>query len=176
MSRTQAVLLVLACLAAAAWAARRAGPVLSADVKPTRQAASAVLAPLPSHGILVQADRLRTHVASPPPFRPPVRNPFRFNEPPPPPAPARTNGGAAISTTAAAVERAERPEMQLVGIAEDRLPDGAVRRTAIVSAMTQLFFAKEGERVLGRYEVVRITPDAAQLKDPDGQTFTLALK
>jgi len=42
--------------------------------------------------------------------------------------------------------------------------------------MTQLFFVKEGERVLGRYEVVRITPDAVLLKDPDGQTFALALR
>jgi len=173
MSRTQASLVVVACLLAAAWAARRAGPALSADARPARAAASNV-APLPAHGILAQAERLRAHLASPPPFRAPSRNPFRFYEPPPPPAPIRKTNAPAL--TAGVVERADRPEVKLVGIAEDPGADGAVRRTAIISAMTQLFFVKEGERVLGRYEVVRITPDAVQLKDADGQTFALALR
>lgn len=66
--------------------------------------------------------------------------------------------------------------MQLVGVAEDRGPDGRTVRTAIVSAMTQLFYAKEGETVAGRYAVVRIAPDAVQLKGPEGETFTLALR
>jgi hypothetical protein len=173
MSRAQASLLVLACLLAAAWAARRVGPALSADVRPTRPVSSSAV-PLPAHGILAQAERLRAHLASPPPFRAPSRNPFRFSEPPPPASPVRKKTGPALTT--APVEPAVRADMKLVGIAEDRAADGAIRRTAIVSAMTQLFFAKEGERVLGRYEVVRITPDAAQLKDPDGQLFTITLR
>jgi hypothetical protein len=174
MSRTQASLIVLACVLAAAWAARRAGPSLSADARRAQPGVAVV--PLPSHGILAEAERLRARLASPPPFRPPSRNPFRFYEPPPPPVPVRSKSGAALTTALAERDRVERPEMKLVGIAEERGPDGSTRRTAIVSAMMQLFYAREGERVLGRYEVVRIAADAAQLRDPDGNSFTLALR
>ena len=176
MSRAQAFLVVVACLLAAAWAARRVSPALSADPRPARAVATDIV-PLPAHGILAQADRLRAHLASPGPFRPPSRNPFRFYEPPLPPAPApRKNGPALTTAVAERAERAERPEMKLEGIAEDRAVDGVVRRTAIISAMTQLFFVTEGERVAGRYEVVHITPDAVQLKDADGNAFVLALR
>jgi hypothetical protein len=72
------------------------------------------------------------------------------------------------------VEREGRPEMQLLGIAEDPSPDGTVR-TAVVSAMSQLFVVKAGERVLGRYEVVRVAADAVELRDGE-KIFTLALK
>jgi hypothetical protein len=182
MSRTQALLLVLACLLAAAWAARRVGPSLFADVRPHATVDGAAV-PLSSHGVLSQAERLRTRLTSPPPFKPPSRNPFRFHEPSAPAASglaarAHTGEGAAVLSTSQIEppQQPERPEMQLVGVAEERGPDGRVVRTAIVSAMTQLFYAKEGERVLGRYEVVRIGADRAQLKDPDGQTFSLALR
>ena len=173
MTRPQGVFVVLACLLAAAWAARRAGPALSADPAQARPAAAAI-ASIPTDGILEQAARLRARLASPPPFKPPSRNPFRFSEPPatrPFPVPKTRP-----ALTTALVERPERPEMKLVGIAEEAGRDGVTRRTAIISAMAQLIFVKEGERVLGRYEVVRITADAAQLKGPDGETFTIALR
>jgi hypothetical protein len=174
MSRAQASLVVLACLLAAAWAARRVGPGLSADAPPARPSLS--VAPLPAHGILAEAERLRARLASPPPFTPPSRNPFQFYEPPPPPVPIRKKTGPALSTALAEREHAERPDMQLVGIAEEQGSDGRPRRTAIVSAMMQLFYAREGERVLGRFEVVRIGAESVQLKDPDGQSFSLALR
>jgi hypothetical protein len=172
MSRAQALLIAVACLLAAAYAARRIGPALSADARASRPGTA--IAPLPAHGILAQAERLRARLASPPAYRAPARNPFQFREPPP--ARQAVGKSAAPAPTTDAADRVERPEMKLVGIAEDSGPDGVVRRTIIVSAMMQLFFAKEGDRVLGRYEVVRITADAARLKGPDGESFTLALR
>jgi hypothetical protein len=172
MSRAQGLLLAVACLLVAADAARRIGPALSADVQPSRPGSA--IAPLPAHGILAQAERLRARLASPPPYRAPARNPFQFYEPPRAPQPVGKKAAPALTT--AAVDPVERPEMKLVGIAEDSGEDGVVHRTAIVSAMMQLFFAKEGERVLGRYEVIRITSDAAQLRGPEGETFSLVLR
>ena len=105
----------------------------------------------------------------------PVRNLFEFSrtaafrrpaadsrpavtdEPVPPPAPAP-------------------PTLRLVGIAEDAGPDGPVR-TAIISGFGRLFFAKPGERVTDRYEVARISGEAAELKDlGDNSSITLVLK
>ena len=68
------------------------------------------------------------------------------------------------------------PPLTLVGIAEDSGPDGAIR-TAIISGLGQLFFAKVGERVNERFQVTRISPDAAELIDTDSNaSFTLALR
>jgi hypothetical protein len=169
MTRAQAWLVVLTCLLLAAWMARRGG---SASYEPEGSAAARpAVRPAPD-GILEQADRLRAHLASPAPFTPPRRNPFRFAEVPPPAARA---GRAAPALSTALVERPDRPDMQLVGIAEDGRASAATR-TAIISASTQLFFVKEGERILGRYHVTRIAAETVQLKDPDGSVFTLALR
>jgi hypothetical protein len=68
------------------------------------------------------------------------------------------------------------PPLRLVGIAEDEGADGAVR-TAIISAGGQLIFAKLGERVMERYEIARISGEAAELHDlEDNSTLTLVLK
>lgn len=68
------------------------------------------------------------------------------------------------------------PPLKLVGIAEDTGPDGSIR-TAIISASGQLFFAKAGERVTERYQVAKISDEAAEIRDlDDNSTFTLVLK
>ena len=61
-------------------------------------------------------------------------------------------------------------------MAEDAGPEGPVR-TAIVSGFGQLFLVKEGERVTARYQVAKISSDAAEIKDlGDNSTITLVLK
>lgn len=66
--------------------------------------------------------------------------------------------------------------LRLVGIAEDEGTDGPVR-TAIISSMGQLFFAKVGEEVTARYRVEKISGDAAVLTDVgDSSSLTLVLK
>ena len=68
------------------------------------------------------------------------------------------------------------PSLRLVGIAEDEGTDGPVR-TAIISSMGQLFFAKVGEEVTRRYRVENISGDAAVLTDVgDSSSLTLVLK
>ena len=68
------------------------------------------------------------------------------------------------------------PSLRLVGIAEDEGTDGVVR-TAIISSMGLLFFAKVGEEVTRRYRVENISGDAAVLTDVgDSSSLTLVLK
>jgi len=69
-----------------------------------------------------------------------------------------------------------RPELLLTGIAEDGA-NGAIVRTALIVAAGQLVFAKEGDRVLSRFVVLRIAADAVQLRDAErGEVFTLAFR
>jgi hypothetical protein len=61
-------------------------------------------------------------------------------------------------------------------MAEDPGPDGPVR-TAIISGLGQLFLVKEGERVTSRYQVAKISGEAAEIRDlGDNSTVTLVLK
>ncbi len=124
-------------------------------------------------GLADRARHLRELLASP---RPPVsvrRNPFVFTaRHHAAPVPADEQGDAAEE----AAREAARPDLVLSGIAEDQVA-GAPVRTAVLVAAGQLLFAKEGDRVLSRYVVVRIAADAVQLKDAErGEVFTLALK
>ncbi len=114
--------------------------------------------------------RMQARLKAPAPLASSRRDPFSFYEPPPSPAPATRPRSAVV---AASVE-VPRPEMQLVGIAADG-KDGQLSRVAVICAANQLVLAKEGDRLLARYLVVRVTEDAVQLKDGDA-TFTLAMK
>jgi hypothetical protein len=68
------------------------------------------------------------------------------------------------------------PAVKLIGIAEDPGADGPLR-TAIISGFGQVFLVKIGERVADRYEVAKISSDAAQLTDlGNNSTLTLVLK
>ena len=68
------------------------------------------------------------------------------------------------------------PPLRLVGMAEDAGPEGPVR-TAIISGFGQLFIVKEGERVTARYQVAKISGEAAEIRDlADNSTITLVLK
>jgi hypothetical protein len=105
----------------------------------------------------------------------PSRNLFEFS---------RTAPARAASPPPRDLQGAEAPRpapaaplpLKLVGMAEDAGPEGPVR-TAIVSGFGQLFIVKEGERVTARYQVARISGEAAELRDlDDNSTITLVLK
>ena len=50
-------------------------------------------------------------------------------------------------------------------------------RTAVISGLGQLFFAKAGDPVTARYTVSAITTDAVELRDvTTGETLRLALQ
>jgi hypothetical protein len=98
------------------------------------------------------------------------RNPFGFG--------AASAGAVRIAGGAAgaAAVPTPRPSMELAGIAEET-GNGHPNRTAVISAAGQVIFAKEGDRVLSRFLVVRIAADAVHLRDDEGGgEFSLALK
>lgn len=64
-----------------------------------------------------------------------------------------------------------KPLLQLIGVAEDTTPDGAVR-TAIVSGLGDVFLVKAGDTISGRYRVEVVSADAVQLTDSTTSTTT----
>jgi len=69
-----------------------------------------------------------------------------------------------------------KPVLQLIGVAEDDTPDGAVR-TAIVSGLGDVFLVKSGDTISGRYRVEQVSSDAVQLTDSTtSATTTLTLR
>lgn len=173
MTRTQGLLVVLTCVLALAWLS--SGGRVAAGRAPAAPPAQLTTTDPAIAGIVEQTARIRAHLSTVPPLAPSRRNLFQFRAMAAPAPSTARRRGPALSTGVALTERPARPDMQLVGIAEDQ--DGPLRvRTAVVSAMSQLFVVREGERVLERYEIVKITADAAQLKDPDGRLFTIALR
>jgi len=173
MTRTQASLLTVAAILTLAWLATGTGR----DLPPSSAGSAhpAVRAEEESIGDAIRARSrgLRAYLSAPRPFRPVGRNPFSFSQPSLP-----GGGGRPARAPAAppADTRPARPEMKLSGIAEDTGPGGPIR-TAIISTLGQVVFAKEGDRILARFLVVRIAADAVQLRDGDGgELFTLAMR
>jgi len=174
MSVKRIAALFLAGGALAAWLASAS----TAGRPQTFDAAPRTSTPLDIHGAQLAAEiarlRDRLHPTTAP--QAPGRNLFQFSR-------SRSGASAAAIVTAAPAEAATPapvvvppPSLKLVGIAEDAGPDGAVR-TAIISAFGQLFLAKLGEPVTDRYQVVRISGDAAELIDrDDNSTLTIVLK
>jgi hypothetical protein len=123
------------------------------------------------HGLADRASRLRAFRASPPARGAVRRNLFAFQA---------SRRAAEVSVEhAAAIELPAsdpRPDLALSGIAEDTTAAGPVR-TAVIAAGGQLVFAKEGDRVLSRFVVLRIAADAVQIKDTErNEVFTLVFK
>jgi hypothetical protein len=105
----------------------------------------------------------------------PTRNLFAFSRATPPRR-AEIVSRPEVTEEPASSRPAVPPSLRLVGIAEDEGADGVVR-TAIISSMSQLFFAKVGEDVTSRYRIARISGDAAELVDVgDNSSITLVLK
>lgn len=121
-------------------------------------------------GLPERAEALRRFLASPPPPSPVRRNPFGFG------AASAARARAAGAAADRVAPPTPRPPMELAGIAEET-GNGHPVRTAVISAAGQVIFAKEGDRVLSRFLVVRIAADAVHLKDDEGGgEFSLVLK
>ncbi len=170
MTRTLAELVLLAALLVALGliVASRSRVV---PVEPGEVRATAVSRDMPvDAGLPERAEGLRRLLASPPPPAPVRRNPFGFG------AASAAGGPAAGAAAEPAEARTPRPPMELAGIAEET-GNGHPNRTAVISAAGQVIFAKEGDRVLSRFLVVRIAADAVHLKDDEGGgAFALVLK
>jgi hypothetical protein len=170
VTRTQAEVTLLVVLLAGAWLAFGRG--VPSPLPPG--GAPRQLAPLPDDpvggGLAARTRSLHAYLSAPPPASTLRRNPFSFVEPPRPAAARRA------AVTEDAQTPPPRPPLVLSGIAEDSGAAGVVR-TAVIKAAGAVVFAKEGDRVLSRFVVERIAPDAVQLRDTErGDVFTLALK
>jgi len=107
--------------------------------------------------------------------RQPGRNLFSFQATAAPP-PAPIAAAPAPALVEAPVALPALPPLKLAGIAEDEGPEGAVR-TAIISAPGQLFLVKEGETIVQRYRVTKISSDVVELVDlGDNSIRRLALR
>jgi hypothetical protein len=108
----------------------------------------------------------------------PGRNPFAFRAEALPrqeiSAPARS---PAFVEAAPAVHPDAPALPKLSGIAEDVTPDAGVVRTAFISAGGQLFMVDEGQELMARYRVQKITADAVELIDlTDNSTQRIVMK
>jgi hypothetical protein len=175
--RRIALLGCLAVLTAVVWvwsapAPAKTPPRPAATAAPTAQRVPQ--APPASEPDLDEATaRLRARIAKAPAPRSPERNPFDFERAPVPTHPAvpvtRLVGGPPLPTAPP-----PPPQLTLSGIAETRTGEGVVR-TAIIAGPGQLYFAKLGERVAGRYEISAIGADIVELKDLNDATRRVRL-
>jgi hypothetical protein len=142
-----------------------------APAEPGRGPATAAFRDAPiDAGLPARAEALRRLLASPPPRTPVRRNPFGFG--------VASAGAAPVAggVAGAAAAPTPRPSMELAGIAEET-GNGHPNRTAVISTAGQVIFAKEGDRVLSRFVVLRIAADAVHLRDDEGGgEFSLVLK
>ncbi|HEX7484759.1 MAG TPA: hypothetical protein VF332_01300 [Vicinamibacterales bacterium] len=173
MTRTQAELVLLVALLIAAWLVVGTGGRMPSSSTGQGRAHVAIRDEPVGQGLSERRAALRAYLTTPQPRASVRRDPFSFRE-----SSQSAGRGARVSAAAiAAPDTGEpRPEMVLSGIAEET-SNGHPVRTAVISARGQLVFAREGDRVLSRFLVVRIAADAVQLKDGEGgEVFTLALK
>jgi hypothetical protein len=158
-------------------AARAAGPTASSR---TTKTAGSVASQRQSAKELEQLDldeataRLRARIAQAPAPRSPERNPFDFERATPPASHQAVPVTRLVGGPPVPVGPPPPPQVTLSGIAETRTGEGVVR-TAIIAGPGQLYFAKLGERVAGRYEVSAIGADIVELKDLNDATRRVRL-
>ena len=156
--------LLLAWLAAAFTGGRTGSTEEQPSVAPVRPDSSV-------DNLLTHTARLHDRLAPDHAPRHLSRNLFRFVSPAPIPVPA-----AAAQAVPLLPAPPPTPSLKLVGIAEDTTAQGPVR-TAVISGLGQVFLVKEGDEIVSRYRVVRISVEAAELTDlTDGTPLRLALK
>lgn len=173
MNRTRIALIGTAAVLLAVWAASASLPSAApardaADAAAKKRAARDAPPPEPLFDVDRAADRLRTRrdTMPPPAAR---RNPFEYDLAPVRSAARRTEPPPAVEVEP---DQPRRPLFTLSGVAEK---DGV--RTAVIAGFGQLFFAKAGDTVASRYEVIAVGADAVELRDTyDGQTLRLLLR
>jgi len=153
----------------AGWLASAAGVVRPSPVRFPRRSAEAVQLDAVASNVQSQAARLRHRLAVAPVPQTPVRNPFAFVEAPAPPAaPKRPDPVAPLVVEPSAPE----PDLILVGVAEQ-----GSTRTAMIASGDELLMTTEGQTVVGRYRVGKVSADAIELIDlGTGATRRLSLK
>jgi hypothetical protein len=174
-NRTRIVLLGLLAVLVAVWGSSASLPLARSDDRADRRAIAREERPAPSLFDVDQASaRLREHRRESPAPRANGRNPFQFARSP-------VTAASVIPALPPADAIAPPPEpaqplFSLSGVVDKASDQGPVR-TAVISGLDQLFFAKVGDNVTARYTVVKIGADAVELRDvTTGETLRLALQ
>jgi hypothetical protein len=161
-----------------AWFSSAASVSLMRTPKRAYSEGQSVAAPTDGVAEAVQAQsrRLRQRLATAPLPQQPLRNPFAFR-PAPSASPAPVPVRAAAEPAAMEPAIPEEPRLELVGIAEQRTPAGAVRTAMIATESNELLMASVGAAVLGRYTVAVIDGDGVTLTEvATGRTRRLVLQ
>lgn len=158
MKPTRAAAYVLGGMLLAAWLASAAGVGHSQGPPPlpSRSPESLQLDALAS-GVQSQALRLHQRLALAPAPRAAVRNPFEFGAVHPAETVSEKKPIAAVPT---AGQMPPEPNLVLIGLAED-----GTTRTAVIQSGDDLVMATEGQTVVNRYRVTKVSPDAIELTD-----------
>jgi hypothetical protein len=177
-NRSRIVLLGLFAVLVAVWGASASLPLARSGGQGDRSAAKDDHQPAPS---LFDGDeastRLRNRQRESPAPREGGRNPFEYARVTAPPAAAVPAPPPADTIAPPPPSAPPPPLFTLSGIADKTGEDGKVVRTAVISGLGQLFFAKAGDNVTPRYTVSAIGADAVELRDATtGETVRLALQ
>jgi hypothetical protein len=154
----------------AAWLASAAGVVRPSPVRLPRRSAAAVQLDAVASNVQSQAARLRQRLAVAPAPQSPVRNPFAFVAAP---APVAAVPRRPVPVEPVVIEpTAPEPDLVLLGVAEQ-----GSTRTAMIASGDELVMATEGQTVVGRYRVAKVSAEAIELTDlGTGATRRLILK
>jgi hypothetical protein len=178
MNAKRGVLFVGGAALLAAWLAAAADQDRQAPDAPAPHEVSALdRAEHLARDIQSQAARLRARVAAAPEPAGSGRNPFIFHVRPAAPRSAPRVSAGSADEMLPALSIPEPPPLSLSGIAEDEGAEGVRIRTAVLSGLGDVFFAKAGDTILERYEVVAVGADAVELRDlTSGRTIRLGLR
>ena len=174
MTLNRATTIVVGGVVLATWLATAAG---TGGAREDRQDAAPQvrgdLDPLVAE-VQAQAERLRERLSTAPAPTVEPRNPFQFaSREPRILAARRVNAPAPVTPEAPPVAEPVRPQLSLVGLAED---DARIR-TAVIAGMGELFLVKAGETLTPRFRVDAIGADAVEISDlQTGSAFRLVLK
>jgi hypothetical protein len=179
MKRIRNAGLVLGAGVLAAWLASAAAESFRQPGAPAPADQVSAPAEPPIFDLHTEATRLRARLDAAPAPIPRQRDPFRFDRGIPPSASAAATPRTPRSSAASAEPDppvAPAMPLRLVGVAEEQ-GDSGVLRVAILSTGVELFHAREGDLVAGRYRVRVVGAELVELQDePDGVTHRLALR
>ena len=154
----------------AAWLAAAAGVGQPAIPQPAAPSTEAIQLDALASGVQWQAEHLRQRLAAAPAPHDLSRNPFAFGV-------AERSDLVHIdkpinAEPVATVQTESEPNLVLLGLAED-----GSTRTAIIGSGDDLVMATEGQTIVGRYRLSKISPDGVELTDlVTGATRRLFLK
>ena len=128
-------------------------------------------APRPAGAVPVDDVKLELLTGARAELAEPERNPFRFQPKAPPPAPPRQAAPPRPVDLAPPAPAGPPPippiPLRFIGLVD--APNQAGRVAILSDGRGNVFYGKEGDIIEGRYRLVRVGPDAAELSYTDGR-------